>query len=75
MADLIFTRHARNEMRRRGLSETLVVRVVEDPDSFYDRVDGCTEYLAEVDGRTFEVVVAEGSPRRVVTAYERKGAR
>jgi Domain of unknown function (DUF4258) len=71
--DLIFTTHARREMRRDLIPQVAVYDVVSDADEIVERFDGRTEYRRSWKGRAL-VVVTEGdrAPLLVITVWEDK---
>lgn len=71
--DLIFTPHARREMRRDQIPEVAVYDVVGDAEEIVERFDGRTEYRRSWEGRAL-VVVTEGDrePLLVITVWEEK---
>ena len=80
LPSLVFSDHALDRMRRRGIQEGMIRHVVAEPEWKNERADGRSEFVGTVkqarpDGtmiqRRFEVVVDElTDPRTVVTAYE-----
>jgi hypothetical protein len=58
LADLIFTAHARDQIRARQGPEAAVYHVVENADDVLERDDGCSEYTGVWEGRTIFVVAA-----------------
>ena len=77
MADLDFTDHARQEMRRDSVSEFEVYIVVEDADEIIERHDGRTVYTRRLDdGRQVTVIVEEATQSvRTVWWNKRRGPR
>jgi hypothetical protein len=68
MADLIFSEHAREQLRERRVPEVAVYHVVEYADTVLERYDGCTEYTGTWEGRFMIVVLCgEDEPYRVAT--------
>src|SRR5262249_16321512 len=70
-----FSRHARDEMRRRGIDQALVDGVLQSPQQIVLLPDGKKAYQSQIDfggGRIFllRVIVAEDvQPPLVVTVY------
>jgi hypothetical protein len=72
VADLIFTAHARDQMRARQVPEAAVYHVVENADDVSERDDGCSEYTGVWEGQTiFVVACGEAEPYRVRTVIDR----
>jgi len=73
--ELAFTRHAREAMEKRGITEDWVRRAAEQPQrTESDRVDAALEHrltpIAEHGERVLRVIVNPAvSPVRVITAY------
>lgn len=67
-----FSRHARNQMRRLGLSERDVDRVQAESEHRTQDPEGRMRYVGVVRGRRVRVVVAVDKPDFVVTVHERK---
>ena len=67
-----FSRHARNQMRRLGLSEEDLVRLTGEPEHQDEDPDGRARYTARIRGRRFRVIVAVDNPDFVVTVHERR---
>ena len=68
MADLIFTNHARDQLRERRVPEAAVYHVVENADDVLDRPDGCSEYRGSWEGLAMIVVLCgDDEPYRVRT--------
>ena len=66
--DVRYTRHARDQMTLRAVTEVEVEQVIADPDITYPDQYGNPCYVRWVSGRRIRVVVASGSsPPRVVT--------
>ena len=70
MPDLIFTRHAWEEMARDSISEDDVYQVVGDADDIIEQDDGRTRYTRTLDGGREVVVIVEDDDETVVTAWE-----
>ena len=72
MPDLIFTGHARDQMRERHIPEEAVYHVAGDADLVIGRDDGCAEYTGVWAGRTiFVVLCGDEEPYRVRTVIDR----
>ena len=72
MSDLIFTDHASDQMRQRGVPPAAVSYVVEYADEVLERDDGCTEYTGVWQGRTiFVVACGHDEPYRVRTVIDK----
>jgi hypothetical protein len=68
---LQYTKHARDQMARRGISENEVEAVLSDPAVRYTDKKGNPIFRADVEGRRIKVVVAKGTdPPRVITAAD-----
>ncbi len=72
VADLIFPKHARDEMQRDSVSEDEVYHVVADYDDMLTRLGGRTEYTRLLDDGRRILVVIEGDERTVVTVIWNK---
>ncbi len=66
-----FTRHARNRMRRLGLSPDDVEGILREPLDRDADPDGRSRYVGWCRGRRIRVVVAVDSRDLVVTVHER----
>jgi hypothetical protein len=64
-----YTRHARERMRQRGISESEVEHAVRQADIEYADASGNPIYVAHIRGRRIKVVIAKDStdPRIVIT--------
>lgn len=72
MPDVIFTAHARDQMRERQISEQAVYHVAGDAHVVIERDDGCTEYTGVWAGRTiFLVLCGHEEPYRVRTVIDK----
>jgi hypothetical protein len=60
--------HAQKRMAQRGITLEEIERVLQDPHTTYDDVDGKPCYVGDVDGRRIKVVVAPDDRNFVVTA-------
>jgi hypothetical protein len=73
--DLIFSRHARDEMSNHSVTEDEVYHVVGDHDEAIEYDNGRMEYVRTMeDGRTI-VVIIENDDETVVTVWQRKWRR
>lgn len=68
---VVFTDHARRQMRRRCISSTDVHAVLRDPDTRYDCENGNHASVKSLsDGRRLKVITARGGYSRVITVYD-----
>lgn len=74
MEDLIFDRHARDEMARDVVSEDEVYIVVGDADVEYEQSNGATRYERMMEDGRMIVVIAEAPARTVKTVWWDKRA-
>ena len=67
----VYTRHAREQMAYRQISEYEVETTLSEYHTRYTDPNGNPILIGEVDGRRIKVVVARGSnpPRIITTAY------
>jgi uncharacterized protein DUF4258 len=64
---MIYTKHARQRMRQRNISEGAVEHVTQNASTTFHRPDGCVEYTGEYGGRQLVVVIDERrNPRKLV---------
>jgi len=71
-----FSRHAKNRMRRDGISRPVVESIVTGPDS--TRIDVSGNFVAigrDTRGRPIEIVTALDDPGYVITVIARRRAR
>jgi hypothetical protein len=69
---LIFTSHARDQMRERQIPEEAVYHVAGDAHVIVERDDGCAEYTGVWAERTiFVVLCGDAEPYRVRTVIDR----
>jgi hypothetical protein len=69
MEDLVFERHARDEMARDSVSEDEVYTVVGDADEIIERPDGSSEYARMLDDGRWIVVVVDEERHSVTTVW------
>lgn len=69
-----FTRHARNGMRRLGLTEADVELIIEEPEHQDTDDDGRSRYTAHSHGHLVRVVLALDTPDLVITVHPRRKA-
>jgi hypothetical protein len=67
---LIYTRHARDQMRDRRISEMEVESCWNDHDITYTDKKGNPNYIADVGGRRIKVVVKKQDNRVIITAAD-----
>ena len=67
---LIYTDHAIDQMRDRGISKTEVEACWDDHHTEYTDRDGNPNYIADVSGRRIKVVVKRQNHRVVITAAD-----
>lgn len=67
---LIYTDHALEQMRDRGISKAEVVACWDDHHTEYTDRDGNPNYIADVSGRRIKVVVKRQNHRVVITAAD-----
>lgn len=73
VANVVFSKHARDVMGERHIPEEWVLRAIAAPDRIDSRADGTAHYIKAIPehgGRFLRVVVNPGVvPQRVVTAF------
>jgi hypothetical protein len=74
MDELIFERHARNEMARDSVSEDEVYSVMGDADVEYEQSNGTTRFERMMDDGRMIVVIAAEATRIVKTVWWDKRA-
>ena len=67
---LIYTKHARDQMRDRNISRVEVEACWSDHHTTYPDKKGNPIYTGEVKGRRIKVVVAKENVRKVITAAD-----
>jgi len=67
-----FSRHARNRMRRLGISRQDVERLRAESEAWDEDPDGRRRYVGHVRGTRVRVVVAVDNPDLVVTVHARR---
>jgi uncharacterized protein DUF4258 len=73
MADIQYSKHARDVLRERNISEEWVMRALSSPEQTDTRADGTTHYITAIPehgGRFLRVVVNPiATPMRVVAVF------
>ena len=67
-----FTRHARNSMRRLGLTRADVAAIILRSDNVDRDPEGRARHVGVVDGRRIRIVLALENPSIVVSVHERR---
>jgi hypothetical protein len=69
-----FTRHAKNRLRSRKLSQADVEFVVQNPLRIERETGGNWRYLGQVEGKWIRVIVAADDPNVVISVHPRRHA-
>jgi len=69
-----FTRHAKNRLRRRKLSQADAEFVVQNPLRIERETGGNWRYVGQVEGKWIRVVVADDDPNVVISVHPRRHA-
>jgi hypothetical protein len=67
---LRFSRHARERLLERNISESDVSLVLDDPDVTFPDKKGNPCTVKEIDGRRIKVVVSDADPEFVITVID-----